>query len=135
MTRVAAVLVMVALALVGPAAALCDLRCASQETQAAGGAPVDACAGHDGHSSTGGVSHEMPSHNGGNKNCGGHARVKIEATSQANRIFAWSEIAHQVAIIPSGEPFSPLTRNSPPSRTSFLSKISPHDSIPLALRI
>jgi hypothetical protein len=135
MTRVAAVLVMVALALVGPAAALCDLRCASQETQAAGGAPVDACAGHDGHSSTGGVGHEMPSHNGGNKNCGGHARVKIEATAPARIIFAWSGTAHQVAIIPSGEPFSPLTGNSPPFRTGFLSKISPHDSIPLALRI
>jgi hypothetical protein len=135
MTRVAAVLVMIALALVGPAAALCDLRCATQETQAAGGAPMDACAGHDGHSSTGGVSHEMPSHNGGNKNCGGHARVKIEATAPARIIFAGSGIAQQVAIIPSGEPLSPLSGYSPPTRISFLSKISPHDSIPLALRI
>ena len=48
-------LVIVALALVGPSALLCELRCATQETQAAGGTPVDTCAGHDGHSSASGA--------------------------------------------------------------------------------
>src|SRR5690242_14849107 len=69
MKHLIAIVVMLSLAALGPAMALCSWNCAAAASQAAANAPTDACEGHSQHSTP----------HGGTKNCGGHPPSRIVA--------------------------------------------------------
>lgn len=79
-------LILAALAILGPATALCSLSCAAKVEQSAAGASSDACPGH--------AQHSTP--HGGTKDCGGHAGTHTVATAAVQNIAMGT--AHIVAL-------------------------------------
>jgi hypothetical protein len=69
-------LILAALAILGPATALCSLSCAAKAEQSAAGASSNACPGHAHHSTP----------HGGTKNCGGHTGSSVVATAPVQNV-------------------------------------------------